>query len=148
MSTPSRFFLGQGENLISAVQLPSGPPNKTYPYDFDEACQRMESMVGGAVADLSKLPPLARPADQVVAQLTIHPRGLAKSYHPRDLLSGFNLRQVGSRRVDITPEKDTAASSGELEATELYIAGNLGDFEKFGNAFKSVSLASRTTSTG
>lgn len=137
MSTPSRFFLGHGENLITGVSPSSGPPNKDYPYDFDEACDRLSGMVGAAVADFESLPALAKPAGQVVGQLTIHPRGLAKSYHPGELLRDFDLRQVGSRRVDMIPEKDTSLSGVTMESTELYVAGEIKDFLRLSAALAS-----------
>lgn len=130
MSTPSRFFLGQGENLITGVSPSSGPSTKDYPYDFDEACERLSGMIGSAVAEFESLPTLAKPAGQVVGQLAIHPRGLARSYHPGDLLRDFGLRQVGSRRVDLVPEKDTTLDGEVMESTELYVAGRLDDFKR------------------
>ena len=130
MSTPSRFFLGHGENLITGVSPSSGPAPKEYPYDFDEACVRLSNMVGGAVAEFESLPTLARPAGQVVGQLTIHPRGLARSYHPGDLLRDFGLRQIGSRRIDMVPEKDTVLDGEVMESAELYVAGALDDFKR------------------
>lgn len=88
-------------------------------------------MASETVHVLDELPPLARPADQVVASMTVHPSGLAKSYHPRDLLSSYNLRQVGSRRADIVPEKNSSPNNGVSETSELFIAGSLKDFRKF-----------------
>lgn len=130
MSTPSRFFLGKGENLISAVSPASGPPNKDYPYDFEEACDRLSGMVEAAIVELEALPSLARPAGQVVGQLIVHPRGLARSYHPGDLLRDFGLRQVGSRRIDVVPDKDTTSVGQVMESTELYVAGAIDDFKR------------------
>ena len=83
MTKPSRFFLGQGENLVSEVKLTSGFGTKDAPYEFEEACHRLSAMATKTVQVLEELPKLARPADQVVASLTVHPSGLAKSYHPR-----------------------------------------------------------------
>jgi hypothetical protein len=134
MSAPSRFFLGRGENLITGVSPSSGPVTKDYPYDFDEACSRLSDMVGGAVAEFESLPTLARPAGQVVGQLTIHPRGLARSYHPGDLLRDFGLRQIGSRRIDMVPEKDTVLDGEVMESAELYVAGALDDFQRLSSS--------------
>lgn len=135
MSGPTRFLLGRGERLSAPVVLTGTPPELNFPYDFQEACVRVADMVETTVGALSQLPSLARPGDQVVGQVTVHPRGLAKSYHPGKVLERFNLRQVGSQPADVIPEKDNKGRKPKkMQASALFIAGALADFERLGRA--------------
>jgi len=135
MSGPTRFLLGRGELLSAPVILTSAPPELNFPYAFDEACSRVSGMVATTIETLSSLPALARPGDQVVSRVMVHPRGLAKSYHPGKILEKFNLRQVGSQPADVIPEKDNKGRTpSRMQASALFIAGTLSDFRRLGHA--------------
>lgn len=135
MNGPTRFLLGRGEQLAGSVTLASSPPELNFPYEFDEACIRVSDMVETTVGALSQLPSLARPGGQVVTQVTMHPRGLAKSYHPGKILEKFNLRQVGSQPADVVPEKDNKGRTPtKMHASALFIAGTLSDLQRLAGA--------------
>ena len=82
-------------------------------------------------------PEPACPRDEVVASLTLHPQALAKSYHPKRLLDSYNLRQIGSRAIEVTPGKWTKAGEPQRSpSTELYIAGTKADFHNWATDFR------------
>jgi hypothetical protein len=86
-------------------------------------------MVRLAAVSLAELPNLACPNDEAVGVVTLHPQWIAKSYHPQQLLNAYELRQVGSRPVTITPEEWTRKGlPSELASSELYVAGSRGAF--------------------
>lgn len=134
MIKPTRFILGRGERLVTPQGPPPSTPNKEYPYSLDEAYARLGHKISGAVSALKSLPQGARPGNQAVAELTMHPRGIAKSYSPRNLLRDFDLRLIGSKSIKLVPEKDTVSNPREAEGTQLYVAGEISSFEHFAEA--------------
>ena len=57
---------------------------------------------------------------------------MAKSYHPQQLLDAYDLRQVGSRPVSITPEKWTRQGDpSAMASSELYVAGSRDAFQRW-----------------
>ncbi|SDG21627.1 Subtilase family protein [Cellulosimicrobium cellulans] len=98
--------------------------------------------MGPEAADLSSaldaLPGEACPENEAVAVVTLHPQSLAKSYHPKKLLDQYQLRQVGSRPVQLTPEKWTKKGDPtQSHATQLYVAGNRRSFRRWAEDFES-----------
>jgi hypothetical protein len=138
MPSEERFLLGYGERLTGPVGAPHGAPPPPPPpaYEFEEAVQRLAPEVVQVASVLDDLPAPACPDDEAVAVLTLHPQSLAKSYHPKRLLDQYNLRQVGSRPVELTPEKWTRKGEPELShSTELYVAGQRESFSRWAEDF-------------
>lgn len=130
MTNDERFLLGYGERLTGPVTAPHGGPPPGPAYEFDEAVQRLAPEVAGVRAALDALPSGACPDNEAVAIVTLHPQSLAKSYHPKRLLDHYNLRQVGSRPVEITPAKWTRQGEpAASHSTELYVAGDRRSFD-------------------
>ena len=132
MPDDGRFLLGYGERLTARV-APPGSGNSTEPsYSFDEAVTRLRPMVTQATTALRTLPALACPNDEAVGVVTLHPQWMSKSAHPQQLLNEYNLRQVGSRPVDVTPEKWTRQGvPGPAASSELFVAGSRRNFEQW-----------------
>lgn len=124
-----RFLLGYGERLTERVSPPGGGGGPEPPYELGEAVANLTPMVAETASKLSSLPSGACPHGQAVGILTLHPQAIAKSYHPRQLLEQLNLRQVGSRPVQIQPKKWTRkAVPAPTPSTELFVAGNRASF--------------------
>lgn len=132
MPDNTRFFLGFGERLTSRIAPPGGGGGSEPAYSFEEAVERLAPLVELTVAGLAALPSSACPGGEAVGVVTLHPQWMAKSYHPQQLLSAYDLRQVGSRPVAVTPEKWTRQEEpAEAASTELYVAGHRDSFKRW-----------------
>lgn len=127
-----RFLIGNGDKLTEDKKYVSSPkPAKSPAYTVSEAIERLAPRVHRTVRSILATPPAARPRDEAVALLTLHPEFLAKSAFPGALLSGIGLRTVGSRARKLQPERWTPNhkhSAQETETIELYVAGPVSSF--------------------
>lgn len=125
MADKTNWIIGQGESLVQKVKIGSGGGEKAYPYEFDEAVQRLKGQIDDTVEHVNELPRLACPGDEAVVALTLHPSFLAKTYHPSNLLKSLGLRQVGSRERKIIPGALAThrVPDRPLVAPELFVAG-------------------------
>lgn len=124
MKDRKNFLLGYGERLTTKIDAPGGGGPKAHPYTFQEAKSRLTPKLEALVTEISHLPPLACPDEQVVAILTLHPAYMAKSYFPTELLGAVGLRHVGSRRKEIRPEKWGKKRHKDVaHTTELFVSG-------------------------
>ncbi|MBX3357312.1 MAG: S8 family peptidase [Phycisphaeraceae bacterium] len=123
------FLLGRGENLVEPIVVPGRPVEREAPYSIPAARERLEPMLVAAVRRLEALPDLACPHDQTVASITLHPEYIAKSYFPSRLINAVGLRTVGSRGVEVTPERRSMGRVPEPKpSTEVFVAGPRGAF--------------------
>lgn len=124
MAREHNFLLGQGERLVSRVQVPKGSGPKNPPYELAVAKTRIAQRLAKMTAQIAQLPEDACPRGEAVAVVTLHPRFLSKSDYPSDLLSAVGLRAVGSRSRTITPEKWGIERHGDDAVTEeIFVAG-------------------------
>lgn len=125
MANRKNYLLGRGEELTKPVVVPSGGGDKNPPYDFPTARRRLAPLVSSAAASLAALPSGACPNDEAVVALTLHPRYLAKSDFPNELLTAIGLRAIGSKVRNIVPGEwgITKPPEGEVPTTELFVAG-------------------------
>lgn len=132
------FILGYGERLTRKIPNPPGGRGKDEPYSEAEAMARLAPMALVAAAEFDQLPALARPADEVVGVVTLHPEWTAKSYYPDRLLSEIGLRSVGSKPVEVRPEKWTRKSDPTaVPSTDLYVAGKRTAFRELADLLSS-----------
>lgn len=132
-----RFLLSYGERLTERRDPPGGGGAPQPAYGFDEAVTRLTPMIQEMSNDLQDLPAGACPEDEAVGLLNLHPQSIAKSYHPRQLFSAFDLRQVGSRPVIIQPEKWTRKTEPQpAPATQLFVAGRRQSFRAWADTFQ------------
>lgn len=124
MAGEPNFLLANGERLTEPVDVPSSPNDKQPPYDFDEARNRVASMLSSTMDELDALPALACPHNQAVFRMTLHPEYLAKSYFPGGIMATARLRTVGSRLIEVIPDRRSKGRKPELApALDLYVAG-------------------------
>lgn len=132
MPDGTRFFLGYGERLTNRVAPPGGGGSTEPAYSFEEAVTRLTPMLQEVTSTLADLPALAAPGDEAVGVVTLHPQWMAKTYHPQQLLNSYELRQVGSRPVPVTPDRWTRQDKPtEMASSELYVAGARESFERW-----------------
>jgi len=129
MAKQPNFLLGNGHRLTSPVRVSKMPGEKTAPYKFDEARNRLTAQFTTAVANFRQLPEVACPDGYAVGIITLHPEYTAKSYFPADLLREARMEAIGSRPARVIPEKwSKKAEPEESPTTELFVAARRTDF--------------------
>ena len=99
------YLIGHGERLSEPIVLPRGGATPKDIYTYEESRARLQPELHSAIANLPDDPALA-PNDVHVLQMVLHPKYLAKSYHPSGLLRAAGLSLVGSKPVRITTADD------------------------------------------
>lgn len=134
MADNTRFFLGYGERLTHRVAPPGGGNTSELAYSFEDAVARLAPMLEETTSSFANLPALATPDNEAVGVLTLHPQWMAKTSHPRQLLDSYELRQVGSPPVAVTPDRWTRIGPPtEMASSELFVAGTRAAFERWAN---------------
>lgn len=129
MTKQPNFLLGNGHRLTSPVRVSKMPGEKTAPYKFDEARERLTAQFTAAVANFRQLPEVACPDGYAVGIITLHPEYTAKSYFPADLIREARMEAIGSRPARVIPEKwGKKAEPEESPTTELFVAARRTDF--------------------
>lgn len=134
MGREHNFLLGKGELLTGNIEVPSGGGPKNPPYSFSKAKQRITEQLKTANTSLSQIPTRACPGDEVVAVVTVHPRYVAKSFFPDDLLRAAGLRAIGTRPKKVKPDswgikKPPQDAVGE----QIFVAGKKASFSNWLN---------------
>ncbi|HYP97846.1 MAG TPA: S8 family peptidase [Polyangiaceae bacterium] len=137
MARKHNFLLGQGERLVTNVQVPKAGGDKNPPYDLRTAKTRIAERLARFGTQITQLPDSACPRGEAVAVVTLHPRFLSKSDYPSELFSAVGLRAIGSRSRTITPEKWGIEKHGENAVTEeIFVAGAKSAFERWTTSVK------------
>ncbi len=142
--TQTNFLIGRGELLTFDIKAPKRGGEKAELYSFDEAKSRMVPQISNASAILDELPSEACPRDFAVARLTLNPSYLAKSYFPKNLLRSVGLESIGSRTVEIIPER-WSKKDAPLKCcttTELFVAGKRNSFRRMAQWVNQVEQGS------
>lgn len=144
MARRNNYLLGRGERLTESVSVPSGGAPKNPPYTFASAKRRLSLKLSETVSEMSSLPAAACPRDEAVAVVTLHPRYVAKSDFPRDLLEQVGVRAVGSRLRMVEPEqwginKHPAQAMGQ----DIFVAGPRTNFRRWTSQLPAWSESTR-----
>ena len=124
MARENNFLIGNGEILTKPVKVPSRGGPKNAPYTINEAREKLGDQLSDAQDFFTRLNEKAKPKQQVVAKMTLHPRYISKSDYPKEMLDALGLRAVGSKSEKITPQKWGIKKPPEFAITESYfIAG-------------------------
>lgn len=121
MARESNFLIGSGEKLISKEVIRNGGGTKQQPYTFEEAKERISCQLESIISDVSKLPDAAKPNDETVIAVTLHPRYVSKSDHPQKFFESQDLVAIGSKPKRIKPDNwGTKKVPNELSLTDVY----------------------------
>lgn len=133
MARETNFLIGNGEKLISNEIIKSGGGAKRQPYSFEEAKERLSLQLEHIIADISELPDIAKPNDEAIISVTLHPRYVSKSDHPQKFFESQNLIAVGSKPKRIKPDNWGTKSVPEEESiTDVYyIKSSFSDLNNF-----------------
>ena len=132
MPRQNNFLLGQGERLTYEVAVPTGGSSKNLPYDLASQRDRLDGKISDTYEYIRGLPSGACPDDRSVALVTMHPRFVAKSDFPENLLRSVGLSPVGSRAVEITPEKwGVNRHPSQAHTDQIFVAGTRSSFARW-----------------
>lgn len=121
MAREKNFLVGNGERLISTEIRKTGGGTKKSPYSFDEAKDRLSFQLEQLISNISALPSEAKPNNEAVVSVTLHPRYVSKSDHPQKFFESQELIAVGSKSKYIKPEKwGTKRIPDEESLTDIY----------------------------
>lgn len=136
----TNFLIGRGELLTYDIPPPGGGGSKSEVYTLNEARERLLPQMRAVTTAFSVLPSAACPQDFVVARLAMNPSFIAKSFFPTGLLRGNNLQSIGSRTIQIKPEKWSKKEAPRLSSTtELFVAGSRKSFAELANWAQTVT---------
>jgi hypothetical protein len=138
--TKLNFLLGYGERLVEPIPPPRLKPSKSHPYTFQESKKRLLPLVTEAAGILRALPRRACPFNHSVIVMTLHPEYIAKSYYPSDLLDAIGFAQVGSKPRKLKPQKVTRKKSQEAETTEIFLAGNRDNLDRWAGSLSTWTM--------
>lgn len=119
------LLLSGGEKLVGVAEIARPRGDKTMPYSFDEVRDAIRKPLQEIRASLREVPRVAKPRDEGVFEMVLHPSFLARSYYPSKLLRAVGLRDIGSKERIITPRVTTDARyAGKPHVTaSLFVAG-------------------------
>jgi Subtilase family len=136
----TNFLIGRGELLTYDILPPGGGGQKNEVYTLSEARNRLLPQMQAVATAFNTLPEAACPQNLVVARLAMNPSFIAKSFFPTALLRSNELLSVGSRTVQIKPEKWSKKEAPRLSSTtELFVAGSRDSFAALGHWVQSVT---------
>lgn len=142
------LLLGYGETLTAPVELKGGGGDKNYPYTYDENRPIILKELDDFINVSNKILDIAKPSNNVVAKLLLHPAFLSKTYFPQALLRAFSLNMIGSKSVNIVPRGYSkkikkSNETGELSSACLYIAGSVESFQTLHDHLESNDLTEK-----
>jgi Subtilase family len=138
--TATNFLIGRGEMLTYDIPPPGGGGQKNEVYTLSEARNHLLPQMQAAATAFTTLPAAACPRNLVVARLAMNPSFIAKSFFPTGLLRSNDLLSVGSRTIQIKPEKWSKKEAPRLSSTtELFVAGSRDSFAALGQWVQSVT---------
>lgn len=130
MADEPKFLLGRGESLNRPSSFRSGYSEPKTPYEWPEQQARLLPMMARQQEAFNEVPRLARPNDIVVSKLTLNPQYYSRSAYPGELVAQFGLRLVGSKPVQIKPDKGRGSDSASgTPSTVLFLAGKRTAFQ-------------------
>ena len=142
--TSAKYIIGRGEMLTYPIAAPGGGGDKAHPYSLEEAKLRLRPKIQAAIDGLLALPSEACPLDIAVAEITLHPTYIAKSFFPGAFLRHAGLSSVGSKTVRVSPEKDLRKKKPDSsDTTSIFVAGSRDAFSNLPELIAALSLDSR-----
>lgn len=143
--TSTKYIIGRGELLTYPIDAPGGGGDKAYPYSLQESKVRLRPKIAETIGALLSLPDEACPYDIAVAEVTLHPTFIAKSFFPAAFLRQAGLASIGSKTVRVSPEKDLRKKkrTEESDTTRLFVAGARDSFSALPDLIDSLKIGSR-----
>lgn len=136
MADPKNYLLGYGERLTVGIDPPRRRPEKADAYTFAESKVRLAPRIREVATEIMELPAAACPHNESIVAVTIHPSYLAKSYFPSGLFDTIGVKAVGSRPLQIIPEKSVKKASKQQPVSpsptaEIFVMGRRQNFQRW-----------------
>lgn len=137
MSTKNLLLSG-GEKLVGVAKIPRPRGDKSMPYSFEEVRDAIRQPLKEIRSSLQEVPRAAKPRDEGVFEMVLHPAFLARTYYPHKLLRALGLRDVGSKERIVTPRSITDKRyAGQPHATaSLFVAGTDSSLARFAHVLE------------
>lgn len=140
----TQYLLGRGELLTTNIKAPPGGGSKKSVYTFNEALENILPEFKEASNYFDSIPDVACPEDFTVAELTLNPSYIAKSFYPSKFLREVGLFSLGSRTDRVLPRRWSKQGRPEESlTTTIYAAGTRSAFRNLPNAVESFDKNSR-----
>lgn len=124
MAEKRNYIIGKAELLSSLKPPPKMNPITAPIYTFREVMDRLKPQIKHTVSELNKLDDEVCPNDSAVAVMTMHPSYIAKGHFPRTLFKEMAVRSIGSKGVEILPDRWTRKGEPvKSPTTKIYVAG-------------------------
>jgi len=124
MAEKRNYIIGKAELLSSLTPPPKISPNTDPIYTFKEVMDRLKPQFKYTISQLNKLDDETCPNDYAVAAITLHPSYIAKGHFPRTLFKEMAVRSIGSKGVDILPDRWTRKGEPvKSPTTKIFVAG-------------------------
>lgn len=139
------FLIGNGKMLIDPIKKPKGPnnPGKSI-YTFDEAKDRLLPQFDTVYNKIKDLPNDVCPDNYGVFKVVMNPSCISKSDYPASFMSSFELRHLGSKTVNIIPQKwNRKKPVTETTTLEFYVAGKRNKLSQFHSIIESYEITSK-----
>lgn len=107
MTQKRNYIIGKAEVLASHTPPPRINPKSEPIYTFSEVMERLKPQFEQTVIKLNALDNKLCPKDFAVAAITLHPSYIAKGHFPRALFKEMAVRSIGSKGVEIIPDRWT-----------------------------------------
>ncbi|KDA92874.1 S8 family peptidase [Pantoea agglomerans] len=132
MAEKRNYIIGKAELLSSLTPPPKINPNSVSIYTFPEVMDRLKPQFKQTARKLNKLDDEACPKDFAVAAITLHPSYIAKGYFPRTLFREMAVRSIGSKGIDILPDRWTRVGNPvKSPTTKIFVAGKRNRLTEF-----------------
>lgn len=143
MTKKVNYIIGKAEELTSLKPPPKIKPQHNDIYTLNEVINRLSPQFERVSSQLKLLSDELCPRDFAVSEITLHPSYIAKGHFPRALFKEMGVRSIGSKGVDIQPDKWTRKGTPKKSpTTKIFIAGKRERLSEFGRNIKQINSES------
>ncbi|WP_447868506.1 S8 family peptidase [Rahnella aceris] len=147
MAEKRNYIIGKAEVLASHTPPPKINPKSDPIYAFPEVMERLIPQFEKTVSRLNDLDDEVCPKDFAVAAITLHPSYIAKGHFPRTLFKEMAVRSIGSKGVEILPDRWTRKGPpAKSPTTKIFVAGKRDRLTEFSQELNYFTEDSRGAS--
>lgn len=144
MTEKRNYIIGKAEVLASHTPPPKINPKSAPIYTFQEVMGRLKPQFEQTVSKLNALDDSLCPKDFAVATITLHPSYIAKGHFPRALFKEMAVRSIGSKGVEVLPDRWTRTGPPvKSPTTKIFVAGKRDRLTAFSKELEHFTETSR-----
>lgn len=139
MANKINYLIGNAHELTRTIPPPKINPQSSEIYNLQEVLNRLAPQFSAISTKFRELPNSACPEDFTVSAITLHPSYIAKGHFPSVLLREMGVESIGSKGVNVKPDKWVRKGEPKLSpTTQLFVAGQRERITEFGNRVESI----------